>query len=144
MQCLDLKVEGLTSAVASFLLLSFVSFFLFFPFTLNMYISFNHWPENSLDLVVVAGDSRQGQLLEGSLHLDLKGRATVLLHEGMHEDDQKHSSANTIHLVQYAFILLFFIYYQYYYYFFSRAVKTLEIRRGAFFEAAGGHVAFVN
>lgn len=101
-----------------------------------MYISFNHWSENSLNLVVVAGDSWQGQLLEGSLHLDLKGSATVLLHDGKNEDDQKHSSVKTIHLGYYAFILFYFC--------LSHAVKTLEIRPGAFFESGGGHVTFVN
>lgn len=80
--------------------------FVFVFFTLNMHISFNHWPKNSLDLVVVAGDSRQGQLFEGSLHLDLKGRATVELHEG----DQKHSSAKTIHPGYYAYILFIYLF----------------------------------
>lgn len=63
-----------------------------------MYITFNHWSENSLDPAVVAGDSRKGELPKGSLHLDLQGRATALLHEGTNEGDQKESGAKAIHL----------------------------------------------
>lgn len=63
-----------------------------------MYITLNHWSENSLDPVVVAGDCRQGELLKGSLHLDLQGRATALLHEATNEGDQKESGAKAIHL----------------------------------------------
>lgn len=63
-----------------------------------MYITSNHWSKNCLDPVVVAGDARQGELLKGSIHPDLQGRATALRHEGTNEGDQEKPGAKTIHL----------------------------------------------